>query len=541
MVFKLKWAYEKGKIMKILKLWIVFVIILPLQGMQQFMTTGLRSVVAAYRYQLQPYNSRFLQDFSHIKGLYKLGVRTPIMGLLATSSLEGNQDADLRALFESNQNTETAAFAKLFFYVNPVDREITITQYNKYMIRALPVSLIAHLLETKGDFDRVKEQNLIEEWHQKYTTLSDKINDPIKNKKNFEKKAKQFLKDFRSAAQKIKPHEVSSILQNVVIKMARTKVDLEQFAELFSANLPKQGYTEQDFNRIDSLFKNQIIDKSVISPEFLEEMVFWISEKKNRSPKGVYDYKMLEVEPIPLGYKNLLSDKGMPIIRPLCAEETIRIFIHALLYNAQTNCLDITLLPESIQATCLPAFKVFLERYKNFDKKNNYVSAVEWLSLVSEIPSVTYLTGDIFEISPNLSNFFKVVAYLFGITQAPTQKERNFFSTVKDFFWSTWVIQPDKLGQLLSTPERTVKFIPYNKQGSLRLIIKDKGENIVFNETAYFIGGHSHISREQDTFFSAVEETNIAMVMTTVKEKLPLKPKEQYFFDCNNVSAPELK
>ena len=174
-------------------------------------------------------------------------------------------------------------------------------------------------------------------------------------------------------------------------------------------------------------------------------------------------------------------------------------------------------------------------------KKNNYVSAVEWLSLVSEIPSVTYLTGDIFEISPNLSNFFKVVVYLFGITQASTQKERNFFSTVKDFFWSTWVIQPDKLGQLLSTPERTVKFITYNKQGSLRLIIKDKGENIVFNETAYFIGGHSHISREQDTFFSAVEETNIAMVMTTVKEKLPLKPKEQYFFDCNKVSASEFK
>lgn len=505
--------------MKLFKLFIVLAIASPLQGMQRFMQTGLRPVLAAYRYQLQPHNNRFLQDFSHIKGLYELGVKTPIVGLFATSSLNGNQDGDLLNLLQSNQNGETSAFAKLFFHMNPVDREISITQYNKYMIRVLPIPLIASLLETTGVFDTARENSLIEEWHKKYSALSDKINDPIKNRKNFDKKAKQFLKDFRSSAQKIKPHEVSSLLQNVAIKMATTKADLEQFAESFKVTLPKQGYTEQDFNRIDALFKHKDINKSDISPQLLEEMAFWIAEKQRRSPGTTYDYEALKVKRISLGYKKVVNDKGMPIIRPLCAEETIRTLMRVMLYNPKTKCLDISLLPESIQATCLPAFVAFVEKDKTLDKKNDDASSIEWLSLVSELSDVTYLIQDVFEIAAVVPNFFKVMAHLFGIS--PT-------------------VKPEEFGRLISTANRSLDFIVNDQQGALNLIIKNKEKYAVFNETAYFIKGHAHVPLEKSSF-SQKERANTANVLAVVRDRSPLKCNEYHFVDFNHMPVSEFK
>ncbi len=111
--------------------------------------------------------SRSLHDIAHIKGLHRLGIHSPALGALALTPLKLS-DSLSKTLMEKayqEQNTALGSLTRSLFHQNPVDRKIEVTQYEKYMIRALPPTAIAHLIQaaTAGK-EKMKEETLIDSW-----------------------------------------------------------------------------------------------------------------------------------------------------------------------------------------------------------------------------------------------------------------------------------------------------------------------------------------------------------------------------------------
>lgn len=381
--------------------------------------------------------ARSLQDFAYIKGSYLLGSRTPLIGHLTDLEVKDSSNRIVypsmiaQGLNPNNENKPVTQLLQSLFHQNPIDQKITVTQHDKGMIRAIPPAGIAYLLDNPG---KQNDDTFIEQWYQKYVTFQDQINQPF-SQVSFTKKARQFLKNFRAAAQTVKPEQVSSVLLSVLFKNARDKKDLQEFATCYGVMLPEENYTKADFIEFEKRIREGEVPSSNLSSlENLEQCSYWLLKNEEyNSGELVYDTKLLRVPGISLGYK------GQPL-RALCVEETIRTFLNTLLYNPITKQLDISLLPQKVQSSCNQDLLQFIEKYKTFERSDliDKQSAQDFLNLVSNKLGITYYNGKNYELASSLDNTLNLLKDLFGLPAITSYQE---------------------LAEVLSTDTRTITFV----------------------------------------------------------------------------------
>ncbi len=102
-----------------------------------------------------------------------------------------------------------------------------------------------------------------------------------------------------------------------------------------------------------------------------------------------------------------------------CAEKTLWAIINLILYNHTEKKLDLSLLPESIQATCNPVFVAFLEKHSDVHTPGYYEKAhKDFLAMVEELPFITYeARGKNAPVFPDAVQIGKLLQYFLG-TQA---------------------------------------------------------------------------------------------------------------------------
>ena len=461
--------------MKFLKIILMLGMVVPLQGMQRFLP-AMRCAAAAYKNKLQS-PVHHLHDLAQIKGAYLLGAKTPLIGHL--TDLKINDVAHYRSMLAEGLQADrgyrnVTPILQSLFYQNPVDQKISVTQNDKSVVRALPPTGIAYLLYNYSlPADKTKDDALIEQWYQKYATLQDQINEPF-SRGSFGKKARQFLKNFRTMAQTIKPEQLSSILLTVLFKNAYDKKDLQEFATECGVTLPAESYTEEDFLAFEEKFQKKEFHS--LSCQEFEQFLYWFSVKQG-SRVAAYNTELLKAPSVSCGYK------GQPA-RALCVEESIRTFFNTLLYNPDTKQLDISLLPSKIQSSCDHKLVQFIQKYKTLEKnvQKDTESAQDFLDLVSDKPGILYYQGKNYELDSCLKNTLNLLKYLFGLPTIKSYKE---------------------LGDELCTDTRTITFTEDVANRKVTFGIYKKDEKIFMIELALCLdSGHAFSVFTRDDNFS---------------------------------------
>ncbi len=442
-----------------------------------------------------------------LRGTHRLGAHSPALGAYFLASQDVLQAYQL-------QDDPLGTLTKLFFYQNPTNNQLHITQYNKYLVRAVPPTVIAQLLQAKSpEYPLKNEEALISQWHQRYLTFADHVNTPITDKKNFTKKVKRFLTEFRTTAKDIHPPQVSSLLLAVAYKTAAHKKDLHEFAQSFSVELPNESYNHKDFEHLEERFQKERIQQEDISPEILEKMIYWFLKKEQSISH------FLLMPPMSASYK------GSPV-RPLCADGTLRTLINMLFYNPDTQILDLSVLPESVQKTCNPQLQDFIKKHTYPLSSPQYYenSLADWLAVISEIPGIRYKTGN-FEIISNRDNNLHLLHYLFGFKDKPSYEE---------------------IGKRLSTSNRTITLTPTtaNNEQNSSLSVKvvqftTEQSNFTLEAMAHFRTGSAHIIFKE-AYFPQEAMVNGSTLALSVR-KGPLTLRAYNLADLEKISLPKFE
>ncbi len=200
------------------------------------------------------------------------------------------------------------------------------------------------------------------------------------------------------------------------------QMKLEDRAYVFSMLAVAQSQKEDDFKAYSMGLGIDVcpeqFDPSTLSKAKqmdIEEMITMLSHIK----KNNYD------QLVPSGQLSARYQHHQSVA--ICGEQSLWAFVNLVLYNKEKNYLDLSLLPATVHV--LPAFKVFIEKYKNIEGTQYYSNAAnEWMSLVSGIPGVKYEEAD-YEISTDIHTTVKIMNHLFGCNAQSIQEYEDILST----------------------------------------------------------------------------------------------------------------
>lgn len=475
-----------------------------LEGMQTFSCFS-RVGLQFKNFRLTP-PVRSLQTLEDMKGVSRLGPYSLALGAHIFHT-------DLPKVYPLPEHS-LGGLIKLFFHQNPADKKITITKYNKQMIQALPPTVVAQLLQAhETNYQQLDTDALTATWHDRYVSFSTSIDSPIKDKRNFRKKARVFLTTLIEQAKQLPACQTSPLLLSLAFKTMQNRTDVQDFAKAFSIDLPEEKYSDDEFYALETYFQNTAVFEEDVCPELIEKLIFWLL-KKQRGASLEVDTSLLQVPVIDLPYKDHAS-------RPLCAEETLRTLINILLYNFQTSTFDSSVLPEAIQKQCNPAFLAFIKKYHSPKTPDYYKkSAPQWLSLVAEVPGIGY-KSKIFEILADPHNNLALLCHLFGQTD---------------------VTSYEALAERLSTQDRTVIFLQDGR--NIHTEVKEKQhtshEILTLKACVHFPVGHAYIEFKENCTLSPRALQTLEIVSSSLqKDLLSLRPYN--LVDLKTISLQEFE
>ncbi len=157
---------------------------------------------------------------------------------------------------------------------------------------------------------------------------------------------------------------------------------------------------------------------------------------------------------------SFLQAQEIQEMKGFCGEKALWSVLNMIFYNPETQLLDLTILPENVQKSCLPVLREFIEKYSNPKTSKFYsLASKDFLNLVHGIEGVRYVRS-IVEIPGERSETLKILNHLLG-TQASSYQ---------------------KLATILSTTERTITFNEPKDEnyGIVEVKVEDKKNSVDF-------------------------------------------------------------
>ncbi len=155
-----------------------------------------------------------------------------------------------------------------------------------------------------------------------------------------------------------------------------------------------------------------------------------------------------------------------------CVEAALNDWFNLLLYDSNKGLFDLKLLPEAIQSSLSPAFRLFYETY-TVEGINSNKARQAFMDMVSALEGVVYVGGKDYEIDAMSDNILAVINILLG-TKA-----------------TSW----NDLCAMLSTEKRIItKIVLPSEKDNVRIEIDNKSENKV--DFVLKINYKAHVSLE---------------------------------------------
>ena len=240
-----------------------------------------------------------------------------------------------------------------------------------------------------------------------------------------------------------------------LLNLMQQEPDQEKVRELLLAAVYFKGDTADDLKTFlyaskTVLSEDEIVQNKKLMTDYADTFVALTTTKKDMS---------------------FLQAEEIAEMRGYCSEKAVWSVLNMLFYNPEKGILDLSMVPEEIQKTCLREFVSFIQKYSNPNVSKFYQSShKDFLNLVHGIEGVRYLRGSV-EIPGERSETLKILNHLLG-TQAASYQE---------------------LAKILSVSEkRMVTFAePTDKEyGPVGVKVSDKKAEMIFSGTWNFDRGH---------------------------------------------------
>ena len=199
-------------------------------------------------------------------------------------------------------------------------------------------------------------------------------------------------------------------------KERSTVTDVHSIQEYYESLLKKsfeiEYYSKENLENInEALFEDDAEYALDLDPKGIEDVCFYLAHFINgnfpflQAPFGTYMSKTKSF--------------------PYCVESVIRSIVNLVLYNPETELLDVTMLSMPIQEAMKsknPRFYEFIIRNANPKIVNYYKNTIEeWLTIISGLENVVYVEGDgpsAYNISATAGpdNIFACLENLFGVS-----------------------------------------------------------------------------------------------------------------------------
>lgn len=401
------------------------------------------------------------QNFTVLSGLkgtcknlpIELRKYSPIHGVLLVHS------GELHKIYK--EEGPLGQIARLLFY--QLDGSLVPTARPSNPFFMVPDRLIADIilaLDSKEIFNAfIKNSELFKQPFEEIY-----VKDGAQTKKNFRTVINRFFRYLiilQSSDDLSIRAKLRKLFLSFIYLRAKTDQDLKRFLLLLtppylkiqkSLDL-KNVFTKQDLE----LFTKQIGSFSSLEDEIEKVIKFLVLNQK--SP-----FEFL----IPKNRHCMYNQNSVAI----CAEDVFQGVMNFIFYDYQKQKFTIQRVAKKLHLN--KKYKEFIEYY-NDPHIDNYMERTkdDWMDLLSNVPSVEYLSDDKYEIKPDKNNFLKIFSFLIG------QKVNSF----------------SELGRFLSTEERTVVFTPQvglDSYGEIVLDITDSnGFKILLN--IIIEGGHAYM------------------------------------------------
>jgi ankyrin repeat protein len=456
--------------------------------------------MARYRLanQMSALQKRTLYTPEKLKGLYtglseELQPISPVFGAAKSAS------GVLQKIYavESDNPAPALKLVKALFYQHGEQFKPTENKSNAaYALNPGILGLVIGAAEKNKLQDPEVRKYIINEWRAEYKRITDEkkpfsetkinnlltiINDEYKQDIN---SARSILLSFLCEKADLTSdhdmiHYLSGVNQFLPI-FAKEDKGSEKLRTLFT----QQSYIPKDYavlrSQLKSVGENQAAN--VAETEDFELAVATILDQKRNV--SIYPPQVVRSS---YGYQG----QG---IRPNCVETAMQDLFNILLYNAQTQSFDVSLLPSTLKIN--DAFRRFYEDCKSVNVINTKEVGQAFMNLVSGIPGIIYRSGNYELPGARESNFLMLANYLLG-TNAQDLHE---------------------LGQILSDNRRVITFTLHpvdERTGVIKIsmVIKDYQTGNVLSADLGFKPGHGELSvpdREKGTQISLLNPVLLA-------------------------------
>ncbi len=434
---------------------LVFLYILPLCGMSKLFSkrsverskshAAKRAIALKLKYSLPQVQQRFVYTPHKLKGVY-----TPLTETAqAVSPVHGAakyMSGALQRMYDIKSNTPSIVIVQELFYKDgPQFRPTQNKSKPGYSLSPSVIGLILGALEADKFKEGDVQANIITQWRNEHKALTngasisrskvqamlDLIFEVYSEDKN---NGRAILLAFLYA--KSDPtnthdmiHYLSSLNTYVLVfkdfsleEFKKKSVSLEKmtpmkkyFVKQDNTVLSEQEteqYTQEEYSLVERYLKAMADKREKMQFSLVggfEETVSLIIN--NEVALSKYPPQVIQGS---YGYNDQLR-------RPDCVETAIRDFFNILLYNPETQSFDFSFLPH--QLVINDKLKTFFENNKTVFSITTPSAGQEFMNLVSNIPGITYGSGN-YELSaaPFVSNFIKLCNYFFGITAQTVQE-----------------------------------------------------------------------------------------------------------------------
>lgn len=350
------------------------------------------------------------------------------------------RNGKIRGLLEKAQ--ENTAIKKLF-YALPREKVVHPTNLPSNSLIALSPKLVGKLVTAilvDPKFLLEMPETFFEEWYAAYKSKVMRSHS-LKSMGSFRENAQVFLALLKEGAEQNMQGTLDLLLSFIALQADAGDVgfSIQDYAQGLGFDFAPMYYTQDDFEELETRYREHAFTPETIKKE-LEPLTFYVlKSSKNVNAEGVY------CNPFTTYTFKKYSFTG-------CQENTVRTLMNQLLFNPEKKCLDLSLLPRSIQDAMPQDVKDFIEMYGDLDKhfdislegreaEEAYKQEAEraFAKLVEDRPDIEYINtkqGVRYELASTVNNTVNVLRLLFGIDEVfphasnHTEQLQNLFAII---------------------------------------------------------------------------------------------------------------
>jgi hypothetical protein len=330
-------------------------------------------------------------------------------------------------------------------------RTLSLTGLTMNVTSALPPDIVAKLIRllpalptreecTSAYLDKLT--SFFNEWYHAYSTQHSQITEKIKSAPAFRKSAHRFIKLLTTCAHIDLQLTTDFLLASLSLLSEKTEFvpDKVTLMQTFSQHLQQAAfqplfYYESSCPHLRERYSSRYFMKTAIRRE-LEPVMFLLKSKQQAK-----DFR------IPLSF-DTEGENGTyrGITFAICGENAVRNLISLFFYNPKTEALDLSMIPQSLQAEIDPELKQFMKLHGKLQKsltptaeEREYFKQAKtaWLDLIENRTGILYSEKIIvsYNLETTTSNIVLLLQQLLG---ASAQKvtgtdQEKFISIIKLF------------------------------------------------------------------------------------------------------------